>query len=125
MAHVIQCLSQVSQMTSAVRAITVVSVPWSVTPRKSRELMANLEATRASWSPHVDIEFFDIWPEREDELNRWYEEQCQLAWPMFELHGHGHGPLWWHTNGRVLGCLTKPYELPLEEIQRKSTAFFQ
>jgi hypothetical protein len=67
---VVERMDQVSPMLSASRAIVLVSVPWSVWPSKSREMLAALESTREQWSREVPVEFFDLWPERDDELNR-------------------------------------------------------
>ena len=107
------------------RAIAVVSVPWSPWPRKSRVVLAALEDSRDVWLPGLAVEFFDLWPEREDELNRWYEGMCQSHAPRFELHGHGYGPLWWLAGGAVLDCLTKPYEQPLESLQQRSATLLR
>lgn len=112
-------------MLSASHTIALVSVPWSPWPRKSREVLAALESTRGQWSPDSPAEFFDLWPERDDELNRWYEALCVSSSPRFELHGHGYGPLWWLAEGKVLGCLTKPYDHTLEDLQQRSAALFQ
>jgi hypothetical protein len=70
------------------------------------------------------VEFFDLWLEQNEELKRWYDAQCASARPMFELHGHGYGPLWWLVNGNVLDCLTKPYEYSLTELQQRSSMIF-
>ena len=124
MAHVIDSMRQLSQMLSASRAIVLISVPWSLWPRKSREVLAAVESTREQWSPDASVEFFDMWLERDDELNRWYEVQCVNSSPRFELHGHGYGPLWWMAEGEVLDCLTKPYGYPLRELQLRSAGSF-
>jgi hypothetical protein len=116
---------QVSQMLSASRAIVLVSVAWSPWPRKSREVLVALEFSRGQWAPNATVEFFDIWPERDDELNHWYEGLCVNSAPPFELHGHGYGPLWWLAKGKVLECLSKPYEYPLETLQQRAAALFQ
>ncbi|MDB5345835.1 MAG: hypothetical protein JWP89_4212 [Schlesneria sp.] len=125
MLQVILNVPQLSQMQLASRAIALISVPWSPWPQKSREVLVSLETSQEQWSPQCPVEFFDVWPERDAELNRWYEMQCVDAEPKFELHGHGYGPLWWLANGKVLECLAKPYDLPLKEIQRRSAAIFQ
>jgi hypothetical protein len=110
---------------NAARAIVLVSVPWSPWPGKSREVLAALEATRGHWSPDASVEFFDLWPERNEELNRWYDKLCADLSPQFELHGHGYGPLWWLAEGDVLECLTKPYEHALETLRRRSAEIFR
>jgi hypothetical protein len=119
MSIVINSLGQIPRLMAAPRSIALLFVEWSPGPYRSRVVLNNLEASRNEWSPKHAIEFFEIVPEAQDELNRWYEELCRLYSPRFELHGHGWGPLWWVANGEVLDCLTKPYELPLEtSIQR-------
>ena len=112
-------------MLAAPRAIALISVPWSPWPRKSRDVLAALESSRQLWSPGASVMFFDLWPEREDELNRWYEGLCQSHAPRLELHGHGYGPLWWLAGGVVLECLTRPYEQPLASLQRRSAALLR
>src|SRR6476660_4483305 len=118
MAKVIESVAQLPPMLTASRTITLISVAWSPWPRKSRELLAALEATQDQWSPQHPIHFFDLWPERESTLNEWYDSQCKEGSPRFELHGHGYGPLWCLTNGKVTACLAKAYELRLEEVQQ-------
>jgi hypothetical protein len=125
MMHVVDNMRQASAMLSASHAIAVVSVPWSPWPRKSRQVLAALGSTRGHWSPDSFVEFFDLWPERDGELNRWYDALCASASPWFELHGHGYGPLWWLASGKVLECITKPYEYSLEELQQRSAAVFR
>ena len=124
MVHVVENMRQASQLLSAPRAIVLVSVPWSPWPHKSREVLIALDSTRAFWSPAIVVEFFDLWPERDHELNRWYEALCISLSPRFELHGHGYGPLWWLANGKVLECITKPYDYPLEELRQRSSRVF-
>lgn len=125
MAYVVENIQQASPMLSASRAIALVSVAWSPWPRLSREVLAALESTLGQWSPDPLVELFDLWPERDDELNRWYDALCVSLSPRFELHGHGYGPLWWMANGKVLECITRPYEYPLEELQERSVAVFR
>ncbi len=120
MATTIERLQQVPVMLAAPRAVTLVSVPWSPWPRKSREVLAELERTRGLWSPGTEVEFFDLWPERDGELNAWYDRTCRDYSPGFELHGHGYGPLWWLSRGVVIGCLTEPYEERLPDLQKYS-----
>lgn len=71
------------------------------------------------------MEFFDLWPERDGELNHWYDALCLSASPRFVLHGHGYGPLWWLSQGEVLECITKPYEHPLEELKKRFALAFR
>jgi len=125
MAHVVESMLQVSPMLAASRAIVLVSVLWSPWPQKSRDVLAALESSCPQWSPQASVEFFDLWPEREDELNRWYESLCLHSSPRFELHGNGYGPLWWMVEGHVFECLTKPYEYPLKSLKQRSMAIFQ
>lgn len=120
MAALIQNMPQLSSMLSARRAICLVSVPWSHWPRQSRPILAALESTQKQWSPDFLVLFFELCPEGNDELNRWYEALCINSSPRFELHGHGYGPLWWLTHGDVLDCLTRPYDYALEELQQRS-----
>src|SRR5215813_9873275 len=94
--------AQLPALLAAPRAIVLVSVPWSPWPRKSRDALAALEASREQWSPNAPVAFFALWPEGEDALNRWYEGLCEQYSPRFELHGHGYGPLWWVAGGAVL-----------------------
>jgi hypothetical protein len=68
---VIERVQQVPALLAAPRAIALVSVPWSPWPRKSRQVLAALEGSRPMWSPGAPVECFDLWPEREGELNRW------------------------------------------------------
>src|SRR5262249_36958422 len=77
MSVVVERVQQVPPMLAAPRAVALVSVPWSPWPRKSRDVLAALEDSREQWSPDAPVEFFDLWPEREDELYRWYEDMCQ------------------------------------------------
>jgi hypothetical protein len=125
MAHVIEKIRQVSQIQWAGRAIVLVSVPWSPWPSKSREVLAALESTQMQWSRGASARFFDLWPERDGELNHWYETLCIHGSPLFTLHGHGYGPLWWLAEGRILDCLPKPYEYSLESLQQRSAALFE
>jgi hypothetical protein len=125
MARVVERMDQVPALLAAPRAVALVSVPWSPWPRKSRDVLVALERNRESWLPGAPVEFFDLWPEREDELNSWYEGMCHSHAPRFELHGHGYGPLWWLAGGVVLECQTKPYELPLEALRERSAAIFR
>jgi hypothetical protein len=125
MAHVIERVQQVPALLTAPRAVALVSVPWSPWPQKSRDVLAVLERSRELWLPDTPVEFFDLWPERDDKLNRWYEGICQSHALRFELHGHGYGPLWWLAGGVVLGCQTKPYELPLESLQERAAAYLR
>jgi hypothetical protein len=74
--------------------------------------------------PDSPVEFFDLWPERDDELNGWYDKQCLDLAPWFELHGHGYGPLWFLARGQVLDCLNKPYEYRLADLQRRAADIF-
>jgi hypothetical protein len=124
MAQTIKQMGQLATMLLAPRAITVVSVAWSPFPRKSRDALAALESTQEFWSPKSPIEFFDLWPEEDETLNSWYDGECRAAYPKFELHGHGYGPIWWLANGKVLDCLTGPYNFPLGELQERSKAIF-
>lgn len=125
MAHVIDRMLQVPALQSASRAVALVSVAWSPGPRRSREMLTGLESTQEVWSPDARVEFFDLWPERDDDLNRWYEDLCAFAFPRFELHGHGYGPLWWLSDGKVIECFTKPYEYSLQDLQKRSTQIFE
>ncbi|MBI1833103.1 MAG: hypothetical protein HY040_08785 [Planctomycetes bacterium] len=124
MAHLVEKMRQVYSMLSAARAIVLVSVPWSPWPRKSRDVLAALESTQEQWFTDASVEFFDLWPERDDELKRWYESLFANSAPRFQLHGHGYGPLWWLSEGKVLECLTEPYVFSLEALQQRSAAFF-
>jgi hypothetical protein len=74
MPQVVENVEQVYPMLSAFRAVVLVSVPWSPWPRKSRDVLTALEASIEQWSAHASVAFFDVWPERDGELNRWYEE---------------------------------------------------
>lgn len=125
MAHVVQTMAQMHPMLSASRAIVLVSVPWSPWPRKSRDMLAALESTLGHWSRGPAVGFFDLWPECDGELNRWYEVLCANSSPQFELHGHGYGPLWWLAEGEVLDCLSRPYEYTLESLQQRSAGLFE
>jgi hypothetical protein len=125
MVQVVENMQQATLMLSASRAIALVSVPWSPWPRKSRDVLDALESTRGQWFPDSHVEFFELWPERDSDLNRWYDALCVSASPRFELHGHGYGPLWWLAAGKVLDCITKPYEYPQEELQQRSAAVFR
>lgn len=124
MVHIVENVGQLSAMLTAARAIVIVSVPWSPWPKKSRVALATLEATHGQCSPDASIAFFDLWPERDEKLNRWYESLCVNSSPRFELHGHGYGPLWWLAEGKVLECITKPYDYPLEILQQRSKEVF-
>jgi hypothetical protein len=125
MAEVVKTMGQVFRMLSASRAIVLVSVPWSPWPRKSREVLAALESTQKQWAFNASVEFFDLWPESEEALTGWYEELCITSSPRFVLHGHGYGPLWWLAEGKVLSCLAKPYEYPMEELQQRSKSLYK
>src|SRR5262245_43923015 len=100
MANNVERIEQVPLMLTSERAIALVSVPWSPGPVLSRRVLAALESNQEQWLPGVLVAFFDLWPEREEALLAWYEEQCRLHWPRFELHGHGWGPLWWLVRGQ-------------------------
>jgi|GEM_PF-6912094 hypothetical protein len=122
MAIIVERGQQLPAMLAAPRAIALVSVPWSPWPRKSRDVLTALERSRELWLPDATVEFYDLWPEEDDELNRWYVGMCQSHATRFELHGHGYGPLWWLAGGVVLECLTRPYAQPLELLQQRSAA---
>jgi hypothetical protein len=125
MARVIENMTDLTSMLSSSCAIAIVSVPWSPWHSKSREVLAALESTCRQWSPNASVKFFDLWPERDEELNRWYTALCTNLSPRLELHGHGYGPLWWLAEGEVLECLIKPYEYSLETIQQRSAELFK
>jgi len=115
---------QVSALLAAPRAIVLVTVAWSPWPSRSRHVLGALEETQDRWLPDAPVTFFDLWPEREAELDRWYEGLCATYAPRFELHGHGYGPLWWLAAGAIVDCLTKPYLYPLAELQERSRSAF-
>ena len=125
MPHVVESMQQLGPMIAAPRAVVLVSVPWSPWPNKARPSLATLALTRRRWSPVWQVEFFDLRPESDEELNRWYESVLREYWPRFELSAGGYGPFWWVTRGRVIDYLTKPYNLSLEELERRSAAAFQ
>jgi hypothetical protein len=125
MANVVERLEQVPPFLAAPRVIALVSVPWSPWPRRSRQSLEALEASREEWLPGCPVEFFDLRPEQEEELNRWYDALCRSHWPRFALHGDGYGPLWWLARGQVLDCLSKPYGYCLESLQRRSECCFK
>ena len=120
MVHLIETVDQIPALVNASRAIALLSVPWSVWPRKSKKVLELLEKTQTTWASDLRIEYFDIWPEKNEELNRWYEGLCEEYADQFELHGHGYGPLWWVRDGVILRSMTKPYELDFGEVKRLS-----
>jgi hypothetical protein len=124
MVVIIERIEQLSAIHSADRAIVLVSVDWSPWPKESRNTMTALEESRDEWSPDSAVEFFDFWPDRDIELERWYDETCRRYAPQFELHGHGYGPFWWMRNGKILDCLTMPYKPPISQLQQRSRAVF-
>lgn len=85
-------MSQLPNVLAAPRAIVLVSVEWSPGPKKSRQMLAALEDSREIWLPASVVEFFDLRPEHDEELNRWYERQCREESAGFALHGDGYGP---------------------------------
>jgi hypothetical protein len=125
MVSVIDNMPSLQQMLSADRAITLVAVPWSPWYRFSRPILDALEVSEAQWSPKCPVKFFVLWPEKDDELNQWYEQLCQQERPRFELHGHGYAPLWWLARGQVVDCLAKPYEVDAAMLQKRSARAFQ
>jgi hypothetical protein len=124
MATVVERYGQVSLMLAEPLAVTLVSVPWSPWPKRARDVLAALEASRDEWWPESPVAFFDLWPERDAALLQWYKDLCAEHSPQFELHGHGYGPLWWLTSGVIADCLKRPYELPLIQVQGRSRAAF-
>jgi hypothetical protein len=118
MPTVVDRIEQVARMFTAPRAITLVSVPWFPWPRRSRQVLEALERGCDTWFGN-SIAFFDLWPEQEEELHRWYDELCARSHPRFELHGHGYGPFWWIVHGEIADCLTKPYEQSVEALQQR------
>src|ERR1700730_19441219 len=118
-------LDLLASMLVAPRAIVLVSVPWSPWPPKSWNILAALETTRNVWFPNASVEFFELFPEKEEKLNEWYQFKCKRQAPLRELHGHGYGPLWWLAEGEVIDCLAKPYEHSLESLQQRSMTLFQ
>ena len=125
MANQVTSIKHLPAMLTAPRAIVLVSVAWSPWPSKSRKVLTDLDSNRRLWIPNSLVEFFDLWPERDESLNSWYEEMCKSYSLNFELHGHGYGPLWWLVRGEVTDCLTKPYEHSLETLQQRTTMLFE
>jgi hypothetical protein len=124
MVSVIENTRDLAPMLAAPRAMAVVAVDWSPWHRRSVPVLEALEASQAEWSPNHAIRFFLLWPEHDEALNRWYEEKL-AEYPQLELHGHGYAPLWWLRDGAIVDCLTRPYELPLAELQMRSTTALQ
>src|SRR5437899_3241305 len=112
-------IKHLAAILTAPRAIALVSVAWSPWPSISRNILTDLESSRRVWLPSCLVEFFELWPERDESLNSWYEDMCKTYAMIFELHGHGYGPLWWLVSGEVIDCLTKPYEYSLETLQQR------
>ena len=50
---------------------------------------------------------------------------CEHQYPQLELHGHGYAPLWWLVQGRIVDCLTKPYETELPALIARSVKAFR
>jgi hypothetical protein len=124
MANQVTSIKHLPAMLTAPRAIALVFVAWSPWPSKSRDILTDLESNRKVWLPSSSLEFFELWPERDESLNSWYEDMCKSYALRFELHGHGYGPLWWLVRGEVIDCLSKPYGHSLETLQRRSVAIF-
>ena len=125
MVNVIDNIELLPPLLAAPRAIALVAVPWSPWHAWSRRVLDALESSRALWLPGGQVQFFVLWPERDEKLNPWYEELCQAHYPRFELHGHGYAPLWWLAEGQIMDCLTKPYEMSLEDLQQRSRRAFE
>jgi hypothetical protein len=125
MANVIDNMELLSRVLAAPRAIALVAVAWSPWHRRSLPILERLESSQGQWSPNYPVSFFVLWPEKDGELNRWYDELCRQEYPRFELHGHGYAPLWWLIDGRVVDCLMKPYEANLRALQMRSAKAFQ
>jgi hypothetical protein len=125
MASVIDNMGLLAPMLTAPRAIGLVAVAWSPWHRQSRAVLDSLESAQQQWSPGRPVDFYILWPEKDAELNRWYENLCREKYPRFELHGHGYAPLWWLVRGHVIDCLIKPYQTRLETLQQRSVKAFQ
>jgi hypothetical protein len=125
MTALIDNIRTIPTMLGAPRAIVLVAVAWSPWHQRSRPLLVALESSQEEWSPGRPVDFFELWPERDAELNHWYEELIHHSWPRFELHGHGYAPFWWLRQGEVIDCLTNPYEAGLAVLQERSAHVFQ
>jgi hypothetical protein len=105
--------------------MTFVYVDWSPGPRISRANFTALEETRSRWFPEHEVNFYELHPEAEEELNRWYDEMLQTYHPRFALHGHGNGPIWWMERGEVVACTDRPaHAYTVDELQRYSRKAF-
>jgi hypothetical protein len=121
----IDSIQSLSSMLMAPRSIGMIAVAWSPWHRRSRPLLAALEASQPDWSVSHPIDFFELWPEKDANLSQWYEELVNRSWPRFELHGHGYAPFWWLRQGEVVDCLSKPYDVELTALQERSKKVFQ
>jgi hypothetical protein len=125
MATEIEDIAALASLLSAPRAIALVYVPWSPWPRKSRVVLGELEASQVEWSTEMPISFFVLSPEKDETLNAWYEGVCSEYSQRFVLHGDGYGPFWWLSRGKIIDCLTKPYDVALKALQMRSINTFE
>jgi hypothetical protein len=70
MATVVDNVRDVPRLLSAPRAIAMVAVGWSPYHRLSQPVLDALESSHDEWFPDSAIDFFVLWPEKDDELNR-------------------------------------------------------
>jgi hypothetical protein len=124
MPALIDTIRALPTMLAASRGIVLVAVAWSPGYLRSRPLLSALESSQAQWSPAHPVNFFELWPEKDAQLNEWYEALIHKL-PRFELHGHGYGPFWWLRQGEVIDCLSKPYEAGLAILEKRSANVFQ
>jgi hypothetical protein len=103
----------------------MIAVAWSPWHQRSRPVLVTLESSQSQWSPGRPVSFFELWPEKDANLNQWYQDLTHQKWPRFELHGHGYAPFWWLRHGEVIDCLSKPYQAGLPGLQKRSTVAFQ
>lgn len=101
------------------RAIVLVYVDWSTTPRLSLAKLNTLKATTAEWCPNDAVVFYVIRPEDDKQLHAWYESLF-AKYPQFELHGHGWGSFWWIKDGKIVDCVNQPWSISDEDLRTRS-----
>lgn len=101
------------------RAIVLVYVDWSMTPRLSLDKLNALKATSLEWCPNDPVAFYVIRPEDDNQLNAWYESLFD-KYPQFQLHGHGWGPFWWVNDGKIVDCVHKPWNISDDDLRARS-----
>jgi hypothetical protein len=125
MAEVVDSIGLLPSLLAAPRAVVLVAVEWSPWHRQSVPVLHALEASQGEWLPDCTVSFFVLWPERDEPLNRWYEDRCQEERPRFDLSGGGYAPFWWLVAGRIVDCLSKPYGIAFTALQERSAKTFE